>query len=397
VNRELLLEASIAITVGLLIAVLAAYRSTKAPKPGVLRRGSMAALLVYAVIAVGLLVGDGMTLIGLLVLIALMALPLVAGLRSEEPASPVARLTAGAVGVGLAAAMLIAAGQTLALLARVDPRTVVVVIVAIAALVVAGQGLVAAGRIGSTAMWFLIVPIAISLLLGMFVGAPGQIVAPIIEVPGLDWWQVLGLAVAFLALGAADNGLGAMRRAGRWNPVRVWGGAAVVVVLVAVGQLSFLGGAVISPSLQFFVFPANIDIVPGLAGVLLAILTLLFTALVVSSLSGASELTGAPRGLAVAALVAAVIALFNPGLDTVVVVTSLIGAALLGARAGNGSVDRGVKAGVIAVAVATLGLFLLDASGFGLASAAAAVVVAAVGFAVARAGHEAAVDESVVR
>lgn len=395
-NRELLLEASIAITVGLLIAVLAAYRSAKEPKPGVLRRGGMAALLVYAVIAAALLVGDGMTLIGLLVLIALMGLPLVANLRSEEPASPVARLAAGAVGVGLAAAMLIAAGQTLALLARVDPRMVVVVIVAIAALVVAGQGLVAAGRIGSTAMWFLIVPIAISLLLGMFVGAPGQIVAPIIDVPGLDWWQVLGLAVAFLALGAADNGLGALRRAGSWNPVRVWGGAAIVVVLVAVGQLSFLGGAVISPSLQFFVFPSNIDIVPGLAGVLLAILTLLFIALVVTSLTGVSELSRAPRGLAAAALVAAVIAVFDPGLDTVVVVTSLIGAALLGAQAGKGSVDRGVKAGVIAVVVATLVLFLLDASGFGLASAAAAVLVAAVAFAVARAGQEAAVDESVV-
>lgn len=47
-NREILLEASIAVTVGLLVATLAAYRSQQAPKPAVMRRGAMAALLVYA-------------------------------------------------------------------------------------------------------------------------------------------------------------------------------------------------------------------------------------------------------------------------------------------------------------------------------------------------------------
>lgn len=397
-NREILLEASIAVTIGLLIAVLAAYRSQGPAKPGVMRRGGMAALLVYAVIAVGPLVGTGMTLIGLLVLILLLALPVLASGRIEEPTGQVARLAAAAVGVGLAAAMVIAAGQTLGLLARFDPRMVVVVIVAIAALLVAGQGLVAAGRIGSTTMWVLIVPIAVSLAQGVLVGAPDQIAAPIIEVQGLDWWQVLGLAVAFIALGAADNGLGALRRDSPSHPARLWGAAAIVVALIAVGQLSFLGGAIISPSLQFFVFPSNIDIVPGLAGFLLAILTLLFTALVVTPLAGVSQVSsGDGKWLAVAAITTALIALVDPGLEAVVVVASLIGAALLGGQAATESVDRAVMAGLIAAAVAAVGLFLLDAAEFGWVSAFATLLVATVAYAVARSGRNTPTQEPALR
>lgn len=397
-NREILLEASIAVTVGLLVATLAAYRSQQAPKPAVMRRGAMAALLVYAVIAAGPLVATGMTLIGLLVLLALMALPLLANVRFAAPSSPAARLTAAAVAVGLTAAMLIAAGQTLALLGRVDPRMVVLAIVTIAALLVGGQGLVAAGRIGSTTIWLLIVPITLSLALGVFVGAPGQVTAPIIKVPGLDLWQVVGLAVAFIALGAADTGLGALRTAAGGNPVRVWIGAAAVVTLVALGQLMFLGGAVISPSLQFFVFPSNIDIMPGLAGVLLALTTLFFTALVVAPLTAVTQGTeDAVRWLVVGTVAAAVIALVDPGLQTVVLVASLLSAALLGAQAGRGAPDRGVKAGLIAVVVATLGLFLLDETGFGLPGAGATVIVAAVAFGVARAGQESKTEQPVAR
>ena len=40
-NRELLLEASLGLTVGLLVVVLAAFRSGRSPRPGVTRRAAM--------------------------------------------------------------------------------------------------------------------------------------------------------------------------------------------------------------------------------------------------------------------------------------------------------------------------------------------------------------------
>ena len=116
--------------------------------------------------------------------------------------------------------MLIAAGQTLATLCRVDPRTTVVVLAALTGFVVAAEGLRASGRIGSLAVWLLIVPIVICLALGVLLGNVGQAVSPIIVTPGLSWSTVTALVIAFLMIGSADVGLVASRRAGGWSAVR---------------------------------------------------------------------------------------------------------------------------------------------------------------------------------
>ena len=63
-NREFLLEAVLGITVGLLLSVVAVYRTANPPSAGVLRRAGMVGLLVYALLGAQVLVRQGMTWIG---------------------------------------------------------------------------------------------------------------------------------------------------------------------------------------------------------------------------------------------------------------------------------------------------------------------------------------------
>ena len=125
--------------------------------------------------------------------------------------------------------------------------------------------------------------------------------------------------------------------------------------------------------MQFFVVPANIDALPGLAGTLIAVLTVLFTALVASTLTGIRRLDGGIRWLVICGIAAVVLALIDPGLDWVVIATSLVAAALLGSRG-----ERGTQIGL---AAAIIGIATLTWTGhmtFGWQSALAAGVVAAV-------------------
>jgi hypothetical protein len=358
-NREFLPEAIVGITLGLLVAILAVYRTAGSLKPGTLRRGGMAPVLVYAVIGAPVLVWDGMAWWGLLLLLLLLGLPVAGMLLSGrrpfpdgEPAVWARRL----VSVGLSAAMLIAAGQTLSLLSGVDPRVLVVVIAVVTALLVAQEGLAASSRIGSLAMWMMIVPVLIALALGFLLGNVGQAVDPIIVVAGPSLWTVLAVAVAFLVLGWVDAGLASSRTQAGWSPLRVLGGVFGVVILIAFGLLMFFGGAILAPSMQFFVVPANIDALPGLAGVLLAILTVLFAALVSSPLNGLrSQGDDAWRWVTLGATVAAILALLDPGLDEVVVAASLVAAAVVAARS-----SRGVVVGLV---TATIAVVVLGATG----------------------------------
>jgi hypothetical protein len=373
-NREFLPEAVLGISIGLLLAVFAVYRTTKAPSTGVLRRAGMIGLLVYALIAAQVLVRQGMTWIGTLLLLVLLGVVTFAALagRSRAAQGPTADWARRLVGVGLTAAMLIAAGQTLSMVGLVDPRVVVVVVAVLAGLLVAREALVASGRTGSLAMWLMIVPVLISLALGVLLGDPGQAASPIIEVTGVQWASALGLVVAFIALGWSDPGLAANGEGRTGVPTRMLVGAGLVVLLICAGLLMFFGGAVLAPSMQFFVVPANIDALPGLAGVLIAVLTVLFTALVASTLSGVRHLDDGVRWTAIGAVAAVVLALFDPGLDWVVLATSLVAASLLGSR-----VERGTQVGL---AVATVGVVVLSWTGhmtFGWQSAGAIALVAA--------------------
>lgn len=252
--------------------------------------------------------------------------------------------------------MLIAAGQTLSLLGLMDPRVLVVVIALVTALLVAQEGLAASSRIGSLALWLLIVPVLIALALGFLLGNAGQAVNAIIEVDGPSLGQVSALAVAFPVLGWADAGLATTNARSGWSPLRVLGGVIGVVILIAFGLLMFFGGAILSPTMQFFVVPANIDALPGLAGILLAILTVLFAALVASPLNGLRiEGDDSWRWVAIGAALAVVLGLLDPGLDQVVVAASLVAAAVVAARS-----PRGVIVGLIA---ATIAVVVLAATG----------------------------------
>lgn len=393
-NREFLPEAVLGITVGLLLAVLAVYRTAKAPKAGALARGGMITVLLYAVIASQVLVTDGLTIIGLVLLLVMVCVP-VGGMLLAERGAPAltgsaATATRVVVSIGLAAAMLIAAAQTLSMLSLVDPRTLVVVLAAVAGLLVALDGLRASGRIGSLAVWLLIVPILLSLALGFLLGTIGQAVSPIIRTGGVPVATVVCLIVTFVVLGAADGGLAASHRLGGWSPVRVLGAVFLVVILIVVGLLMFFGGAIIAPSVQFFVIPANLNAIPGPAGLILAVLTLLFAALVASALAGllpvAGESAATPAEPAVAAparaevrLVAAgagaavLVALVNPGMDWMVIAASLAAAALAVATS-----ERGVRIGLAGAVVLVVVLTLTGTMSWGWWPALAVVAVAAV-------------------
>lgn len=394
-NRENLPEVVLALTLGLLFVVAAAYRTTKDPKPGVRRRAAMAALLVYAVIAAPVFVANGMTFWMLVVLLIILALPLVAGTLSQrrprDPEGAGESAVRVLVGTGLTTALLIAAGETVSLLGRVDPRTVVIVIAAIAALVVLGQGLVGGSRAGSLALWLLIVPALISLALGIFLGSASAAISPIILTPGPSWAAIAVVAVAVFVIGWSDNALRLTTTATGPGPWRTWLGTAVVVTVIAFGQLMFLGGAVIAPSLQFFVLPANLDILPGLAGVILAIVTVVFTALVALLLTGAGEAGASGTGnsgtwIWIVAVVAAGIALFDPGADRILVVTALAAAALVGAQLGARAVGRGVGAGLVTAGIAAVLLAITSRLELEVATLGALIVVLVVSLIAARIG-----------
>ena len=419
-NREFLPEAVIGLTIGLLLAVLAVYRTKKPAKRGVMSRGAMIAVLLYAIVAAQVLVRDGMTFIGLLLLLVMVCLP-VAGMmlaaRGPYVTGTPAQVGRVLVSVGLAAAMLIAAGQTLSMLSLVDPRMLVVVLAGVTGLLVAFDGMRAAGRIGSLAVWLLIIPIVLTLALAFLLGNIGQAVSPIIRTGGLPIATVVSLMAAFLVLGAADMALAASQRSAGWSPVRVLGGVFAVVILLAFGMLMFFGGAILAPTVQFFVIPANLDALPGLAGVVLAVLTVLFAAVVASALSGllaterglmsesrsdqvaqsgqvaqsdysghvaqpepAEDAPATPGAVStslrlfwIGLAAATILALINPGMEWVVIASSLAAAAL--ATAMNA---RGVLIGLVLAGVLIVVMSLTKTMTWGLWAVLAVAVVAIV-------------------
>lgn len=393
-NNEVLLPAVLGITFGLLLVAVAAYRSANDPRDGARRRAAAAALLLYAVLAVPFFARGGMTLLWLLVLLVVVVLTFVAAslsARREVTLTAGQRMVSAAVGIALAALLLISAAQTISLLTRVDPRTLVVVLAVVTGLVAALQGLAAAGRLGSTAIWLLLFPIAVSLALGFFLGGFGEVVSPIVPVDGPSVMVIVGLACALFVIAWADPGLGALSRpfAGQRRSVTVILVAALgVVVLIGLGQLMFLGGSVLAPSMQFFVVPSNLDIVPALIAVVLTVLTMVFAALVTIPLAGVAALADegkAAKWVLAATVIAALLALADPGAERIIIAASLIGAAYLGAQLSASRTDRGLWAGVAAAVVGTALLAVLGQLEFGVVSILVLAAVAAVAAVVARA------------
>ena len=103
------------------------------------RRAAAAALLLYAVLAVPSSLRR-MTLLWLLVLLVVVVLTFVAAslsARRDVALTAGQRMVSAAVGIALAALLLISAAQTISLLTRVDPRTLVVVLAVVTGLVAA--------------------------------------------------------------------------------------------------------------------------------------------------------------------------------------------------------------------------------------------------------------------
>jgi|GEM_PF-2266012 len=420
-NREVLLEVVLGLTVGLIVVVIAAFRSQRAPTVGLLRRAAMLALLTYAVIAAPVFTLSGMGALGMIGMLVVVGLALAGSVLSRKFDSeaqaviPAQRNVQALVGTGVASVLLIAAAQTLSLVGRVDPRMMVLVVGVIAALLVAGQGLVASSRISSLAMWLMIVPILISLVLGFLLGSVSVVFSPARLAGETHYVAILAAAVSIFVLGWVDSSLKASARAGRWSPVRVLVWVLVVLLLILIGLLMFFGGLVIAPSMEFFVVPANIDALPGLAGLLLAVLTVIFAALVANALAGVGALGAdfatqpvgsevadstdaevvagsdlvlsvSARWVWISAAVAVIIALIDPGSQRIVVVIAVVAAGLVGAQVSRGDIGKGSLAGVGVAVVATIVLAVIDQLELGWASVIATIAALLIGFVVGKSG-----------
>ncbi|AVL99312.1 hypothetical protein C6V83_02375 [Gordonia iterans] len=316
-----------------------------------------------------------------------------------------------AVSTGITAVLLISAGQTLSLLSRLDPRIIVLAITVVAGYLVYAQQLAATHRIGSTAMWFMIVPVVLSLAVGFYLGGPGVVASPVRLVDGLSASAGVGIAVVMIVIGWADNTLRTSALVGRWSRPRTLGGAVIIVALIVIGMMMLLGGAVLVPSMEFFTIPANLDMLPGLAGLMLMIHTILFTAFVAHALSGAaraglpvdpgpadpvsaddepnsesgappSEFAVAPSWLTAAAVVAAALALFDVGAPVLLLLVALVAAALMGAQLAGSGGDLGIAAGIVVAVVAAIVLLATGVAALGWWTSLAIVVTASVAYAV---------------
>lgn len=287
-NRASTLEMVLGITIGLVVLAIAAYRSGKTPSKGVVGRGAALGFLAYGVLAAPLLTHHGMSFIGLIVLLIIVGLAIWGshlGSTREAPVSKTARVLRLIAAIGFASALLIAASQTLSLLGKVDPRVTLIVLLIVVGFLVASQGLITSERISSMALWFMLVPVVLALALGFFLGSPQAAVAPIREPDGIPWILVIIAAAGAFALGWVDGSFARERTLSEWSTKRsaIW--ALVVGFLFGFGLLMLFGGVVFAPSMEFFVVPANIDALPYLGTLMLAVATVIFGGFIARALT----------------------------------------------------------------------------------------------------------------
>lgn len=278
-NRASTLEMVLGVTLGLIIIVLAAYRSNKVPSKGVVGRGAAIGFLAYGVIAAPLFTIRGMTFIGLVTLLVIVGLAILGssmGAGYILPANKAIKWNRMVAGIAFAAALLTAAGQTISLLGNVDPRITVILLVAVIGFLVSSQGLIAGSRISSTALWFCLVPVIISMALGIFLGSASAAVSPIREAEPNQWFLLVVAAFGSFALAWIDGSTQRDHTLTTWSTSRATIWTVVVALLAGFGQLMLLGGVVFAPSMEFFVVPANIDALPYLGTVILATITVVF-------------------------------------------------------------------------------------------------------------------------
>jgi hypothetical protein len=407
-SRDVLLEAVLAVAATVFLAlVVGAVSSGRAPRPG---RGAVVRGLVYVALVAPSALAVGMTLPVLLGLAALLCLPLVAARAATRPAfrpgdaGPAAALARAVVATGLVTVVLCGAGQSVALLGRVDPRTTVVLIAASAAGVALVGRLVGSARVGLWAALLLLPTVALVLAAGIALGSPGDLVDPAVTVPGPSAVQWLAWALVLPALGWADPALNrAVAGASRPQVLRIAAILLAYVLVAGLGLLLLLGGAVIGPSMQLFALPANLGVIPGpvfavLLGVSFAAVAVVAALLAAAhaGISAAGTVPGSsgPVPVLVMAILGVVGALVTGAPQAVTVVAALVAAALVGCEVVRRPSPRpappGLVAGVAAAAVASVALGLAGQLTFGGPVVVALGTVAAVAAAAqARSGQRA--------
>jgi hypothetical protein len=380
-NREFLLEAVIGITLGLLLVALVAITAPAQPGAGVWRRGVAAAGLIPATLAVPLAVERGVDLLGVVLLILVVAGALLAAHlqasrvgASAGPSSPVVVALRVAVATGVTVMLVTAAAQTLSIVARVEWRVVAISIAAVAALVVLAAGRVGAARSGGWAIGLLLVLAVLVLAIGAFLGSPAGALGSTVEVEGLGVGQWAALALAVILTAAMSPGTrGMARRAGSPGVVRGILLVSGTLLLAGFGLLMLFDGSIVGPSLQLSTLPANIDAVPGPMLVVLATLTVVFTASCALTLAGldpheasgddADHTAMSASGsimVAAVALAGVLIALTGPGVERALIMTGVLAA--VGVALDRGGSTVSVPAAVVGLAVGLLCVVALVAT-----------------------------------
>ena len=256
----------------------------------------MAGTLTYLLLFLPALASGGVglrtwILFAVLMLLPLLAAHLVSGLRLEGSTY---RATSGIVAMGLVAALLSAAGQTLSLLGRVNPIVATITIAVTSTVIAVAAGTSGAARVGRWLSWTVVVLVAATVAAGAYLGRPADLTDPVVTAQALPPTASVLLAMSMFVLGATDPSLRAyLHGASNRVVARTMGGLFTLLLLLGLGLLLVFGGVFVAPSLAFFLVPANLGVTPILLVVAMAIAAFWFCFAVTSLLSGAA---GEPTG-----------------------------------------------------------------------------------------------------
>jgi hypothetical protein len=206
--------------------------------------------------------------------------------------------------------------------------------------------------------------------LALFLGTLSDLASPVVSGPGIPAAGLLFLAGGALVIGLNDPAtrVFASAASSRSRVVGMIVAAGLVGVLLAAIAL-FFGGSFFAPSLQFFVLPANFDLIPGGLFVAMLVISLIMAAPIGNLVATlATDPDGGARTLwwpaAGAVAIAAAIAALTPGSERTAAVVALLTAAPAGALVRGRDPSRALI-GLAVAAVLIIALILTGNLGFG--------------------------------
>lgn len=357
----MIVQVTLGISAGFMLGAVVAASAARPDRP--LRIGPLALFsttVPYAIVASAWATLGGVNLLGAALLALITVVPLLAVTATSRPVTPRGWPSMVAA-LGLTTLLLIAAGQTLSLLGRVN-QVMAIVAVGLAGLLIGLiGGLRGAGRLGAWLFWALVVVTVIVVALALFLGTLSDLASPVVSSPGIPGVGLLFLAAGALVIGLNDPAtrVFASEASPRSRVVGVIVTAGLVVVLLA-GMALFYGGSFFAPSLQFFVLPANVDLIPGGLFLAMLVISMMMAAPIgnlVATLAADPDDVASPRwslpvgGVAIAVVIAAL----APGSERTAVVLAL----LVAAPAGALMMGRDHARAVIGLAVAVVAIIAL--------------------------------------